>query len=132
MIMRRALRGPLAALLLAHAIAHLAGFAWPWWVLEPLPTSPNDTALIGDAGMQAASVLWLVAAIGFLAAAGAVVVGWSAWRRITAGAASASLALSVLCWPGSLLGVPINLAILLALWYTRRPAWGVGATLGRA
>jgi hypothetical protein len=120
----------LAALFLAHAIAHLAGFAWPWWVLEPLPTSPNDTSLIGDAGMQAASVLWLAAAIGFVAAAGAVMVGWSAWRRVTAVAALASLALSVLCWPGSLLGVPINLGILVALWHTRRPAWDVPVTLG--
>ena len=130
--MRRAMRGPLSALFLAHAIAHLIGFAWPWWVLEPLPTSPNDTALIGDAGMQAASVLWLAAAGGFLAATVAVMFRWSAWRRMTAAAAIASLVLSVLCWPGSLLGVPINLAILLALWHTRRPAWVVRTTLGRA
>jgi hypothetical protein len=121
--MRRGLRGPLAALLVAHAIAHLAGFAWPWWVLEPLPTSPNDTALIGDSGLQAASVMWLAAAVGFLAAAAAVLSGWSAWRRVTAVAAIASLTLSVLCWPGSLLGVPINVAILLILWHNRRPVW---------
>jgi hypothetical protein len=129
--MRRIVRGPLAALFLAHAIAHLAGFAWPWWVLEPLPTSPNDTALIGDVGMQAASVLWLAAAIGFVAAALAVMLGWSLWRKITAGAAITSLVLSVLCWPGSLLGVPINVAILLALWHTRPHAWTIGTTLGR-
>jgi hypothetical protein len=130
--MRRALRGPLAALFLAHAIAHLTGFAWPWWVLEPLPTSPNDTALIGDAGMQAASVMWLAAAFGFFAAAAAVMLGWRSWRRITVAAAMASLTLSVLCWPGSLLGVPINLAILVALWYTRRGTWAVPVTLGGA
>jgi hypothetical protein len=122
----------LAALLVAHAIAHMAGFAWPWWVLEPLPTSPNDTALIGDEGMQAASVMWLAAAVGFLAAAVAVLCGWSVWRRFTVAAAIASLTLSVLCWPGSLLGVPINVVILVVLWHTRRPAWAAATALGRA
>ena len=130
--MRPGLRGPLAALLVAHAIAHMAGFAWPWWVLEPLPTSPNDTALIGDEGMQAASVMWLAAAVGFLAAAVAVLCGWSVWRRFTVAAAIASLTLSVLCWPGSLLGVPINVVILVVLWHTRRPAWAAATALGRA
>ena len=130
--MRPGLRGPLAALLVAHAIAHMAGFAWPWWVLEPLPTSPNDTAVIGDEGMQAASVMWLAAAVGFLAAAVAVLCGWSVWRRFTVAAAIASLTLSVLCWPGSLLGVPINVVILVVLWHTRRPAWAAATALGRA
>ena len=130
--MTRTLRGPVAAVFLAHAIAHLPGFAWPWWVLEPLPTTPNDTALIGDVGMQAASVLWLAAAMGFLVAAAAVLWSPRHWRPITVAAASASLALSVLCWPGSLLGIPINLAILLALWWTRRPAWAAGTAVGRA
>ena len=130
--MRPGLRGPLAAMLVAHAIAHMAGFAWPWWVLEPLPTSPNDTALIGDEGMQAASVMWLAAAVGFLAAAVAVLCGWSVWRRFTVAAAIASLTLSVLCWPGSLLGVPINVVILVVLWHTRRPAWAAATALGRA
>ena len=130
--MRPGLRGPLAALLVAHAIAHMAGFAWPWWVLEPLPTSPNDTAVIGDEGMQAASVMWLAAAVGFLAAAVAVLCGWSVWRRFTVAAAIASLTLSVLCWPGSLLGVPINVVILVVLWHTRRPTWAAGTALGRA
>ena len=123
MVMRRAV----AAALTAHAIAHVTGFVWPWWVLEPLPSPPDDAAWIGDTAMQATSVLWLVAALAFgLAAAEAL---WTAhrWRQTTAVAATASLALSVVCWPGSLLGVPINLAILLALLGTRAPApAGVG------
>jgi hypothetical protein len=124
--MRRALRRPIAALFVAHAFAHLVGFAWPWWVLEPLPSPPNGAALIGDGGMQVASVLWLLAAIGFLGAAVTVWLGWPSWRRVTIAAASASLALSIVCWPGSLLGVPINLTILLMVWRAR-PGWATAS-----
>lgn len=114
-VMRRAV----AAGLTAHAIAHGAGFAWPWWMLEPLPSPPNNTAVIGDAAMQATSVLWLAAAIAFVVAAVEVLFAAHRWRQITAVAAAGSLALSIACWPGSLLGVPINLAILLVLFGTR-------------
>jgi hypothetical protein len=118
-VMRRAT----AALLTAHAIAHLAGFAWPWWVLEPLPTPPDNAALVGDAVMQATSVGWLAIAIAFMVAALALLGGSAHWRHITAAAATLSLVLSVICWPGSLLGVPINLAILATLHWTRPSRW---------
>jgi hypothetical protein len=114
-VMRRAV----AAGLTAHAIAHGAGFAWPWWMLEPLPSPPNNTAVIGDAAMQVTSVLWLAAAIAFVVAAVEVLFAAHRWRQITALAAAWSLALSIVCWPGSLLGVPINLSILLVLFGTR-------------
>ena len=110
----------IAALLAAHAMAHLAGFAGPWWVLDALPSAPENTALIGDAAMHAMSVLWLLVALAFVVAMFAVLYGHTSWRRITATAALASLALSVVCWPGSLLGVPINVAILLLLPWSRR------------
>jgi hypothetical protein len=111
----------IAALLVAHATAHLAGFAWPWWLLEPLPSPPNDTAWIGDTAMQTLSVFWLVVAIAFIVAALALLARARSWRYITEGAAIASLVLSVSCWPGSLLGVPVNLAILALLYQTRDP-----------
>ena len=112
-VMRRAV----AAGLTAHAIAHLAGFAWPWWVLEPLPSPPDDATWVGDAMIRATSVAWLLTAMGFLLAAVVTVRGSWAWRWITAGAATASLVLSIVCWPGSLLGVPINLTILAMVWW---------------
>jgi len=102
----------------AHAIAHLAGFAWPWWVREPLPSPPHDTAWVGDTVMRTMSVVWLLVAIGFLVAAFVAVHAFGSWRWVTAGAAMASLVLSVVCWPASLLGVPINLTILAMLWWS--------------
>jgi len=112
-VMRRAV----AAGLTAHAIAHLAGFAWPWWVLEPLPSPPDDATWVGDAMIRATSVVWLLLALGFLLAAFAALRGSTVWRGVTAGAAIASLVLSIVCWPGSLLGVPINLTILAMVWW---------------
>lgn len=114
-MMRRAI----AALLTAHAVAHLTGFAWPWWVLEPLPTPPNNAAVIGDAAMRATSLLWLGVALAFGLAALELLYNGRHWRQVTAAAAATSFALSVACLPGSLLGVPINLAILLVLFGTR-------------
>jgi len=58
---------------------------------------------------------------GFVLAALTVLHGSSVWRWITAGAAISSLVLSVVCWPGSLLGVPINLTILAMLPWRGRP-----------
>jgi hypothetical protein len=112
-----------SALLFAHGIAHLVGFAWPWWVMEPLPPSATDVALIGDPGMQAVSLLWLVGAAAFVVAALALLINARVWRPLTMAAAALSLALSVLCWPASLLGVPINLTILLLLDRTRESSW---------
>src|SRR5678815_4606478 len=100
-VMRRAV----AAGLTAHAIAHGAGFAWPWWMLEPLPSPPNNTAVIGDAAMQVTSVLWLAAAIAFVVAAVEVLFAAHRWRQIPPLAAARSFALSMICWPGSFIGL---------------------------
>ena len=117
-----------AAFLAAHAIAHLAGFAWPWWLMESAPyaePSPNGAMFSGDTAMAVMSSLWLVAAAAFMVAGLAVLDHWRACRRITTAAALGSLVLCLLSWPGSLLGIPINIAILIALRQTRRPAWQV-------
>lgn len=108
-----------SGLLFAHAIAHLVGFAWPWWVLEPLPSATTEVALISETGMQLLSVLWLLSAVAFIVAALALLVDAHVWRSITTWAAVTSLVLSVLCWPASMLGVPINLTILALLDRTR-------------
>jgi hypothetical protein len=116
----------IAAFLAAHAVAHLAGFAWPWWLMEPDPyaaPAPNGPMFSSDAAMLVMSSLWLVVTAAFMVAALAVLDRRQAWRRLTTTAALASLVLCVLSWPGSLLGLPINIAILVAVRKTSRPAW---------
>ena len=109
-----------ATLLGMHSLAHLVGFVWPLWVSEPLPYPPVPPApLIDDGSMQTLSVLWLATATAFMAAALARLVSGRSWRDITTAAAVASLVLSLACWPGSFLGIPINAAIL-GLLRTRR------------
>ena len=112
-----------SGLLFAHAIAHLVGFAWPWWVLEPLPSASTEVALISEAGMQLLSALWFLSAVAFIGAALALLVDAHVWRPITMWAAVMSLVLSVLCWPAAMLGIPINLTILALLDQTRASSW---------
>jgi hypothetical protein len=117
-------------LLLIHAMAHLVGFVWPWWIMEPLPydgSAAGSAMFLDDASMRALSVLWLATAVAFGIAALACLFGRRSWRDITTGAAAASLVLSIACWPGSLLGVAINVAILAVLRGTtpRGRAYGV-------
>ena len=112
----------LGTLLVLHAIAHLVGFTWPWWIGEPLPPygdgGTTGALLVDDTSMRALSVVWLATAIAFGVAGVARLFGARCWRHILTGAATASLVLSVVCWPASLLGVPVNLAILAALRMT--------------
>ena len=56
-------------ILAPHAIAQLAGFAWPWWRMEPDPytePTPNGPMLSGDAAMLVMSCLWLLVAAVFV------------------------------------------------------------------
>ena len=116
----------LAAFLAAHALAQLVGFTWPWWLTysaTPAAPAPNDSVLGNDTVVHVMSSLWLVVAAAFMLAALAVLHRHPAARRITAAAAIASLALCLLSWPGSLLGLPINAAILVVVRWPRWLAW---------
>ena len=111
------MRIALAVILFAHAIAHLPGFVVPWR-LATLETLPYKTTLfgghleIGDAGIRAVGVLWLVAALG-VAAAGVAVLARAPWGSAAIlVAASLSLALSLAEWPQARVGVLVNIAIL--------------------
>ena len=118
----------LAVLMLAHGVAHLPGFAASWR-LTRLPELPYHTTLlagrldVGDVGMRVAGALWLAAALGFFLAAGGAVLGRDWWIPLAIVVAVTSLALCVLEWPASRVGVPVNLVILAALLLGQRLAW---------
>ena len=112
----------IAAVLVAHGFAHLAGFAWPWWLFDSEPARPSVATWLGDGIMAVLTTAWLVVAIAFVVAAIAVLRHRPVWRRIAGSAGATSLVLSVLCLPGSVVGVPTNLALLFWLWWTRRPS----------
>lgn len=116
------MRFVLAFLLVAHGVAHLVGFVASW-KLAALAELPYKTTVfsgrvdVGDAGIRAMGVLWLLAALAFLIAAFAVATETRWGARFTLAAVIASLILCVAGWPDARIGVGVNvgLALLLAI-----------------
>ena len=101
------MRWLLSFLLFAHGVAHLVGFVSSW-KLATLAELPYKTTIVagridvGDGGIRVIGVLWLLAALAFLVAAGAVAAatGWAG--RFTLVAVVTSLVLCVAGWPDAL------------------------------
>jgi hypothetical protein len=115
----------LAVLMALHGLAHLVGFVGSWRLarLEGMPYKTTVLAGrldLGDAGIRAVGVLWLLLAIGFLIAAIGAIGSRPWWMPAAFMAAGVSLALCLLQWPDSRIGVPVNLVILIALLVGRR------------
>jgi hypothetical protein len=110
----------LAIVLVIHGVAHLVGFVVPWR-LARLEEMPFGTTLlggridVGDRGIRAVGILWLVAALAYLAAAVGVALLLPWWIPAVATVTVFSLALCVLGWPDSRIGVAVDLAILAFL-----------------
>ncbi len=117
-----------AIVLLFHGLIHLLGFVVPWRLatLEEMPykTTVLAGALdVGEAGIRAVGLLWLLAAVGFAVAAGALFTMRPWWAAVTLGITLFSLALCILGWPEARFGALINLAILAFLFIAGRMAW---------
>ena len=121
------LQRAIAAFLAAHGLAHLLGFLSAWRLGEftdaPYTTwILNGTVDVGDGGIRLVGLLWLLAAAGFVAAAGLVWRRHPAAPRATALVAASSLAVCALGLPASVAGVVIDLGLILAV---------AGAAVGR-
>jgi hypothetical protein len=110
------MRIALSIALIAHGVAHLVGFVVPWRLMAT-PEMPYGTTIlagaidIGDSGVRALGVVWLIAAVVFVLLGGALLAGVSvrAWLFAIVGL---SLALCVLGWPAARIGVAVNAALL--------------------
>jgi hypothetical protein len=103
-----------------HGLIHLMGFAayWPLAVIKDLPyktTLLGGRLDLGAGGMRIFSLLWLLAGIGFLAAAVALLLGKSSWAPLMLASALLSLLLCVLDWGVAYRGAIVDLIILLVL-----------------
>jgi hypothetical protein len=120
-----------AAFLLAHGFAHLVGLAGAW---QFGPAVPHKTTLLGgridlgEPGIRAFGVVWLVGALAFAAAAGALILVQPHWTTVAAAAAAFSLVISVLALPDARIGVWVNLALLGLLYLVGRYGWMAGGT----
>jgi hypothetical protein len=108
------------AVLVLHGLIHLLGTA-VYLRLAELAEMPYKTALlggaweVGDGGMRLFGVLWALAALGFLAAAAAWLLGLGGWATLLVGVTLFSLALTALDYQVAFLGVAVNMAILAVL-----------------
>ncbi|SRR6266542_179938 len=110
-----------ALFLLLHGFAHLVGFAGPWGLASSV--TPQSTLLAGRiptgmAVMRIVGIFWLGGALVFTIAAVGVLRHTAWWPAFTFGAAVASLLLCILNLPQAKLGIPINIAIVLAILLT--------------
>ncbi len=104
-----------------HGLIHLMGFV-AYWPLREVSELPYKTSLlsgkleVGAAGMRLFSLLWLLAAIGFVISALGIFFARSWWAPLMLAAALFSLLLCILDWGAAFRGAIINIVILLLLF----------------
>jgi hypothetical protein len=114
-----------------HGLVHLLYFGQSarYFELQPGMVWPDGSwlfsRLLGEGGNRTlASILLVLAAIGFVAAGISVFAGQSWWHPVLVGSAIFSSAIFILFWDGAVqqldnkggVGILINLAILVALF----------------
>jgi len=114
------MRFALAALFIAHGVAHLVGFVVPWKLVSTAEVPYRTTILggmtdVGDAGARTLGVVWLLAAFAFVMLAGAVLAGWNV-RLWTFAMITLSIALCLAGWPETRIGLVVNAVLLTALF----------------
>jgi hypothetical protein len=70
---------------------------------------------VGDSGIRAVGVVWLLTALAFFACAGALVLSLAWWLPATLATTVFSLLLCISGWPDSRYGVVANVLILAIL-----------------
>ncbi len=111
----------IALALTLHGLIHLMGTV-TYMKLGAVQGLTYKTTLLGgrwnlgESGIAVYGALWALAAIGFVAAAIALLAGWDWYRPALAGTAIFSLALTALDWKVAFAGVILNLVILAWLW----------------
>ena len=121
------MRIALAAFMALHGIAHLVGFAGSWQLAAagvPYKTTVLGGRLdLGDAGIRAVGLLWVVAALAFVSVAAGAAVDTDWWVKTAVMVAMGSLALTALEMPQSRVGVVLNVILIAALLLMRGYRW---------
>jgi hypothetical protein len=79
----------------------------------------NGAVDAGPVGARVIGLLWLLAGLGCVASAVAALRGIPGWPPFALGVVGLSLALSVLGWPDSSMGLVVNLGLLAILFLAR-------------
>jgi len=119
--MIRILSISLAVIVILHGLIHLMGFV-VYWPLGSIPDLPYKTSLVngrlelGAAGMRVFSLLWLLAALGWVVAGALLISRQPAWAPVMLGATLLSLVICVLDWGVAFRGALIDLGFLVILF----------------
>jgi hypothetical protein len=114
------MRFVIAALFIIHGVAHLVGFVVPWRITTLKDTPYRTTILngrvnVGEAGIKAIGVLWLFAALAYMACGVAVIVQLQWWFWLAVVTTFVSFDLTIIGWPESKIGVAVNGLIVVVL-----------------
>lgn len=118
----------LALLLFGHGFAHLPGFL-AFWKLATFKEMPYKTAIlagnvnVGDFGIRVVGVLWLVAALAFVASSISTATRLSWWQPVTLITSVFSLLLCIIGWPDARVGLFINIALIAFLLVNKQTGW---------
>ena len=118
--MLRVLSISFVVIAILHGLIHLMGFV-AYWPLGKISELPYKTTLLGGrwdiglGGMRAFSLLWLLAALGFVIAAIALALGRSFWAPLMLAAVLLSMVICILDWRAAFRGALIDVVFLLAL-----------------
>lgn len=118
------MRIALAIFLALHGFAHFVGFAASFGLAESIPyrtTVLGGTLDLGDTGIRAVGVLWLLAGGAFLVASAAAMTNQEWWLKALLAAATGSLVLSLITLPEARIGVLLDVLILATVG-----AWRMG------
>jgi hypothetical protein len=105
-----------------HGLIHLLGFA-AYWPLARLNELPYKTSLlngrweVGAGGMRLFSLLWLLAALGFLGAAILLVLKQPAWAPLLLVSTLLSLGLCLFDWQAALRGFWLDVLLMVVLFF---------------
>ena len=106
-----------AVVLIVHGLIHLMGTAVYARHVQIQGLTYKTTLLNGrwdwgETGIRIFGVLWVLPAIGFVAAALAILAGWEWWQPVLVAVTLLSLTLTAVDWSTAFLGTIIDIAIL--------------------
>lgn len=118
----------LAILFVLHGAAHLVGFVVPWR-LASLPDAPRGTTIlggaadVGEAGMRALGIGWLLLTIAFVALAAGLLQDAAWWYPAALAVLGVSAVFCVVGWPAARIGLWVNAALVALVIVGTRLGW---------
>jgi hypothetical protein len=119
----------LALFLLAHGLAHVAGFVAAWQLGDPQKIPHITTILggrvdVGETGIRAIGVLWLLVGLAFVAVGGLALFRFADWRTAALAVSVVSLLMCLVGWPEARVGLLLNAVLVLGLALALRSQLG--------